>query len=77
MDSNTEENTINLDLGEALQNENIVTHLVANKKTKCLEVKLNHAYANKNVVSKVYPDWIKTLNAFSIRDETKKCLKNM
>lgn len=67
----TEEKIINLDLVEELQNENIITFFVANKKTGYLEAKLNHAYSNRSVVSRVYPDWGKTVDKFVMRSAKK------
>jgi hypothetical protein len=48
-----------------LQNEQIVTSFTVNKKTGCIIVGLNHKYEKKTVVSSVYRDWPKTINAFS------------
>jgi hypothetical protein len=54
-----------------LQKEQIVTSFAVRKKTKCIEVKLNHIYENKTIVSTIYPDWIKTVDTFTIRAKRK------
>jgi hypothetical protein len=60
-----------LDLRDDLQKEQIVTSFNVRKKTKCIEVKLNHSYENKTIVSTIYPDWIKTVDTFTIRAKRK------
>jgi hypothetical protein len=62
---------IALVLRDDLQKEQIVTSFAVRKKTKCIEVKLNHTYENKTIVSTIYPDWIKTVDTFTIRAKKK------
>lgn len=60
-------NILQLEPIDVLKNENVIKRLAVNKATRCFEVALNHAYSNNNVISRVYPDWTKTLHTFTIR----------
>lgn len=62
-----EDDILHLDLLGILQNENFITHFVADKKARCLDVRLNHIYSDKIIVSRIYPDWVKTTDTFVIR----------
>ena len=42
-----------------------------NKKTKCIEARLNHVYDNKTIISTIYQDWIKTIDTFAARAKKK------
>jgi hypothetical protein len=56
---------------EVLKNENIITGFAVNKTTGCIEVTLNHVYSNSSIVSRVYTDWTKTVQAFATRARNK------
>lgn len=64
-------NFISLDIGEKLQQQQILTAFVVNKKTGCIVASLNHVYDKKTIVSNIYRDWIKTLDVFGSRAEEK------
>jgi hypothetical protein len=69
--NNSDNNLIPLELTEELQKEEVVISFLANKKTKCIAVELNHVYDKKTLVSSVYQDWIKTLTTFSTQASKK------
>lgn len=62
-----EGDVIHLDLAEVLKNESIITHCVADRKTRCLDVRLNHVYSDRIIISRIYPDWVKTIDTFGSR----------
>ncbi|HXX98611.1 MAG TPA: hypothetical protein VEL11_16030, partial [Candidatus Bathyarchaeia archaeon] len=62
---------ITLDIGENLREQQILTAFVVNRKTRCIIASLNHVYDEKTIVSNIYQDWIKTIDAFAIRAKKK------
>jgi hypothetical protein len=68
---NCKGNFISLDISESLQQQQILTAFVVNNKTGCIIASLNHIYDKKTIVSNIYGDWIKTLDAFTIRAKKK------
>ena len=64
-------NCISLDIGERLQQQQILNTFVVNKKTGCIIASLNHVYSKKTIVSNIYRDWMKTLDVFATRAEGK------
>ena len=64
-------NVITLDISESLQQQHILTAFVVNNKTGCIIVSLNHVYDKKTIVSNIYQDWIKTIDAFATRAKEK------
>ena len=63
----TEKHIISLVIPENLKSEEIVTRFEANKKSKCIVALLNHKYERKSIVSTIYPDWLKTLDRFTVQ----------
>ncbi|MGA9150930.1 MAG: hypothetical protein WBZ36_10140 [Candidatus Nitrosopolaris sp.] len=61
---------ITLEINESLQQQQIVTAFVVNKKG-CIIASLNHVYHEKTIVSNIYQDWIKTIDAFARRAKEK------
>ena len=70
-DDGYNKDTLMLNPVESLDKEGLTTHFVANRKTRCIEAKLNHVYSGKIIISRVYPDWIKTVNNFVMRGVSK------
>jgi hypothetical protein len=59
------DNFIDLQLGEEIRKEQIVTFFRKDKRTDNLILSLNHTYRQKTVISPVYGhDWIKTTDTF-------------
>jgi hypothetical protein len=70
-DTSYEKGLLMLDHVEGLDKEKITTHFAANKHTRCLEIMLNHIYANKKIITRIYADWTKTLEFFTRRARDK------
>ncbi|HKG87399.1 MAG TPA: hypothetical protein VKA95_03670, partial [Nitrososphaeraceae archaeon] len=51
----SDKDTIGLELSKTLQSEGIIGFFSANKKTRCIEIGLNHIYSDKTIVSRIYP----------------------
>ena len=69
--SETEKHVISLTVPENLKSEEIVTRFEANKKSRCIVALLNHKYERKTIVSTIYPDWLKTLDRFTVQAKGK------
>lgn len=58
-----------LDISESLQQ--ILTAFVVNSKTGFIIASLNHVYDKRTIVSDIYQDWTKTIDAFVTRAKEK------
>ena len=62
---------VTLDISESLQQQQILKAFVVNTETGCVIASLNHVYQEKTIVSDIYQNWIKTIDAFATRAKEK------